>query len=777
VSTRGGGFLLSDVRNETAFEVSVYERYLCSLLDGIRTPQEVIDSYTERFKKSLTQRNLEEFVEQLRVHDLLEEPGEDSTAQSQIDGGGRRLFPVMRYTDTVKLNRVLDYLLLVFGWLIHPVWCFLIANAALVAAFTLVDNFTLFLEELAMLSAAYPLPIVAAGLTLSHFIVDFARTVLLAMVLRKRGARLRSFYFSLYRWIVPTFECDPGHSVMTLGAQGRRSPLAVRIWVELALGSLAILGWLQADWGSIPRQFFLLFMIPVMVGLLLQLNPFVRLDLYWILVRWLDRPDLYRQARAETRAWFLSRVGPEALSAGERFWYRLYGFSSYLLSVVIHLLVLIGGFWLLPSLFGSAGAYGFGLLVLIWYSGTIRRAIGYASRAVIPKESRIRSGGRWFVRWPVRLVLLGLIILIGFLPYNHEIIGEARLVPEAKRGVRAQLTDEITEVVVEEGDWVSEGSLLVRLSGRDVLADIAATEAELARARANFEKLESGSREEDLESAEHEVSRLTSELKYYRIMLNRERELFEKKATSGEKLDQALRLSNTATQRLAVAKKELELLHNGTRSEEIQVAQAQVAYYQALLDSHRRDLTLSELRAPISGRISTPNLKQRVGQVAQKGDLILVIQDTSSLRIEIMADEAAAAWVKPGMAVRVRLRALDGSLLRARVERVAHTVSQGWSTETSVRTDSELFMEETRKHDREGFRFRVIAQLDDKLPLREEVFMRGDAVAATGPEDTKWALVGMMGEARIVVGRGVFWKAFLGPIVRFIRTDVWSWLP
>jgi hypothetical protein len=35
----------------------------------------------------------------------------------------------------------------------------------------------------------------------------------------------------------------------------------------------------------------------------------------------------------------------------------------------------------------------------------------------------------------------------------------------------------------------------------------------------------------------------------------------------------------------------------------------------------------------------------------------------------------------------------------------------------------------------------------------------------------------MTGEARIVVGRSVLGTSLLRPVVRFVRTEVWSWLP
>jgi multidrug efflux pump subunit AcrA (membrane-fusion protein) len=154
-------------------------------------------------------------------------------------------------------------------------------------------------------------------------------------------------------------------------------------------------------------------------------------------------------------------------------------------------------------------------------------------------------------------------------------------------------------------------------------------------------------------------------------------------------------------------------------------------------------------------------MEQKRGQQARAGELLAVLQDTSRLRVEVAAEDSAAADVQPGMKVNVRLYALTGRLLTGTVLRVAHTAEQDRTIGvTPVRTDSELYQEQivnARAKSGTSYHVRVYVELDEALPELK-------------PE--------MTGYARIVVkDEDVLWRALVRPVARFLRTEVWSWLP
>ena len=75
----------------------------------------------------------------------------------------------------------------------------------------------------------------------------------------------------------------------------------------------------------------------------------------------------------------------------------------------------------------------------------------------------------------------------------------------------------------------------------------------------------------------------------------------------------------------------------------------------------------------------------------------------------------------------------------------------------SFRSDRERHMEEAlNPADKDGFHVRVYVDLDDN----DEVLRPG-----------------MTGYARIEVSSDFFWRVLGRHVLRFVRTEVWSWLP
>lgn len=97
---------------------------------------------------------------------------------------------------------------------------------------------------------------------------------------------------------------------------------------------------------------------------------------------------------------------------------------------------------------------------------------------------------------------------------------------------------------------------------------------------------------------------------------------------------------------------------------------AQASYDQAVADRGVAQLNLdrSEIRAPVSGRISNMDLRPGTYVTAGKGVMALV--DTSSLRVDGYFEETKLARIHPGDPVRIRLMG-DAKELTGRVESIA----------------------------------------------------------------------------------------------------------
>ncbi len=160
----------------------------------------------------------------------------------------------------------------------------------------------------------------------------------------------------------------------------------------------------------------------------------------------------------------------------------------------------------------------------------------------------------------------------------------------------------VAAVHVEEGDQVKTGDVLVELEPFDLNSREAEARANLAARRADLQRLEAGLRPQEITQARQHFEQLNARLRKLRagprpqeieaararqsvglakLKLAQEehrrtRSLFERKVSTQEEVDRAIQQLAAATGELDVFTKELDLLEEGTRKEDIEAAEAQM---------------------------------------------------------------------------------------------------------------------------------------------------------------------------------------------------------
>ena len=368
---------------------------------------------------------------------------------------------------------------------------------------------------------------------------------------------------------------------------------------------------------------------------------------------------------------------------------------------------------------------------------------------------RVRGGGSRRFRWLVRAFVILLIGGLLLIPYHHHVTGPCRIVPSIQLGLRAQIADQIIEIHRSSGDWVEAGDLVATLAAREERTAVEAARAQLRRAQAQVELLRMGPQPEIVSVARQRVSLWELQLDYLTSEWERVQELYQEQAASLADLQRAKQLRDTAENNLISARESLAGLEKGARPQEIEAAEAEAARIQAQLAGMEEILQLSEIKAPMAGRLVTDDLESRLEQHVLPGDLIAEIHNPGTLRAEMAADESAAIHVKRGMRVNIRLWSLGGKLLTGRVESVSSTVdpeSELWTS--PIRSDRESQARQTF------------------LPRRDAILVE---VELDDPPDSLAA--GMTGEAKISVAANPLGMSLLRPVIRFFRVEVWSWLP
>jgi len=215
----------------------------------------------------------------------------------------------------------------------------------------------------------------------------------------------------------------------------------------------------------------------------------------------------------------------------------------------------------------------------------------------------------------------------------------------------------VDAVLVEPGERIKAGQVLIRLDARDLQAGRAQAEAAAAAADQAIKAATSARQGADASLA---------------------------MATATHKRVAELRAKNSATPH------ELDQAVNGLRAAESQATGSQVAIAQseAAADAARASLraatvalSWATITAPFDG-IVTEKLVEP-GNMASPGVPLLTVEDTSAFRLEVQLDESRAALLEPGRPVNVLLDSPgmisgpEGQPLAGRVSEIARALDPG----------------------------------------------------------------------------------------------------
>lgn len=239
-----------------------------------------------------------------------------------------------------------------------------------------------------------------------------------------------------------------------------------------------------------------------------------------------------------------------------------------------------------------------------------------------------------------------------------------------ERHVAAAMAGRLASVAVDEGDAVAQGEVLATLENADQEARVRVAEAALAVAQASLDRVRNGPRPAEREEAAAQVREAEAMLALAERELRRQRGLAERAISSAQELDEASNKHAVAVARLARAQQHREVIDSPPRADELARAQAEVALAEARLAEARAVLEKSLVRSPVPG-VVLRKLRHAGEQVTELGDTpIVVVGDTSRLRVRAEVDEADIALVRLGQGAYVQADAYGSRRFTGRVVRI-----------------------------------------------------------------------------------------------------------
>ena len=231
----------------------------------------------------------------------------------------------------------------------------------------------------------------------------------------------------------------------------------------------------------------------------------------------------------------------------------------------------------------------------------------------------------------------------------------------------------IERVAVVDNQSIKAGDLLVKIDDRDYRAQLAHAEASVAVQQATLANLDANRhlQEAMMEQASADIAATTAELARAKRDVDRYRMLSNDRFASLQRFQQAdadyekaRAADRKARAALDAAERRLEVI-------DTQKQQTQAAFDQATADRDiaRLNLGYTEIRAPIDGVVG--NRSARAGAYATVGGQLLAIVPASALWVDANFKESQLARVREGQPAEVIADVLPGITFRGRVASLA----------------------------------------------------------------------------------------------------------
>lgn len=317
-------------------------------------------------------------------------------------------------------------------------------------------------------------------------------------------------------------------------------------------------------------------------------------------------------------------------------------------------------------------------------------------------------------------------------PIVAEVMGTGTLEARIKATVSPKISGRISNVLVDQGDRVTAGQLLVILDDIELTQQVAIAEADVETRKAAIIRLET------------DITRAAAVLDQADTNYRRLSSLIQQNAISRDELDKAAEAK-------AIAGSE-------TSRADAALAEGRKALIVAdrRLDFEKTKLQDSQIKAPFDGMIVSRD--RDPGDVVVPGSPMLMLISTQQLWINAWVDETEMSVLKPGQNAKVIFRSDSNSSLPAKLVRLGKETDRETRefivdvevlelpTNWAVGQRAEVFIETQRKEEVVLLPGRFVSSVAEKTG----VFIDRDGVVAWQPVE-----LGLHGRELVEVTSGL----------------------
>jgi RND family efflux transporter MFP subunit len=242
---------------------------------------------------------------------------------------------------------------------------------------------------------------------------------------------------------------------------------------------------------------------------------------------------------------------------------------------------------------------------------------------------------------------------------NIESVGS--LFPLEEVTVSSEVEGKVDQVLVDVGDHVSAGQVIVKVSPTELQLTLDQQRASMRQARARLGLPEDGQDLKDVRAAA-EVKKAAADLADAEQKYQRAKSLFEQGLVPKQSFDEAESRFNASRAAYDLSIQTIENLR------------AQLVQSRASSQLAQKKVNDAIIRAPFAGQVKERTVTQ--GQYLKVQTPVMVIVNVSPIRVRLKVPEKMASWVRVGQEVTVSVEAYADRTFTGKITRINPSVDQ-----------------------------------------------------------------------------------------------------
>jgi HlyD family secretion protein len=231
-------------------------------------------------------------------------------------------------------------------------------------------------------------------------------------------------------------------------------------------------------------------------------------------------------------------------------------------------------------------------------------------------------------------------------PLTEYVSGETVLVPQSQAAIVPKISAPIKKFFVQRGSRVKKDQLLAVLENADLAAAVRDSQGAMKQADASYATTTKAGVIEDLQKAQLDLAQAKANLDLQQSIADARQTLLQQGAIPRRDYDTAAAALVQAKAAYDIAKQHLDSLKTVSQTATIHSAEGALDSAKGKYEAAQAGLSYSEIRSPIDGVVTDRPLF--AGEMANTGQPIVTVMDTSSLLAKVHLSQEQTAGLKVG---------------------------------------------------------------------------------------------------------------------------------